>query len=626
MSKNFSIILLCCLCLWGNMFSLPVYAETLLPIRAAYVGIGVLEQRPDVLTRLQQHDFTLALVADGSFRLQEPRWQDIEVAAGEAGLPVMAVVHFAVPQELRTQPDSYRPYVNRSGVVYAKTPCPTDAAYWQSVIGDLFIALSEIARENIVGAAFDAEMYGSDINWYSDLCYCDECWHRFHASKPSSFPVDMPETAAKSRFSYLMRHNLLQAFTTFQWNQVRGIVSAIEQQVHQIRPDFRLGFLCYQHNWFFTALVHGLGTEENPVLVFSESSYVRGYTPYVDVERDHVMGDRQIAEYIPGIWLERFAPDTLPAQLVDAALNTDGYWLYTSGKFWLDSPETETWRLNGSQDAYWSAMYDANIELRRLENLPVVLHRRIPPVKSSSFYNRSRRQLVTTTELRTHLSAALQMPALSNSVVTYRGQALFHCLDSGAGSFAVTHVSLGKDTDPELFKRHSEPQAPVSYRIFGEQGFIIGSGMVTPAESPQTIALSADTPGLVSMLLSSETNGIQVSFFGLACVAEASSTYPLATLSSPETYRVYVPPTTERLNLRVAAPRQESALVTLHPPFPHVAQQISPQWFTELHAVNSTSSASSNWRIQVEPSAAAPFGDVRFHLYDVEFPYVRIPE
>jgi hypothetical protein len=316
-------------------------------LRAAYIGLHTVAHHPEILARLRDHDFTLALIADRGQGWQDDRWQAALDRANALGLPVMAVIHFAVPHHLRAQPGGFRPYVNRAGAVYAATPCPADAGYWQAVIGEPLRQFAERAGPALVGAAFDAEMYGSDINWYADVCYCDECWREFAASKGATFAAATADMAAASRFEHLMRQNLVEDYTRFQWQQVRAITAAIARQVQRRRPAFTLGFLCYQHNWFFTAVVHGFGTKKQPALVFSESSYVRGYTPHVDVERDDVRGQHQLARYIPGIWLERFAPATLPAQLVDAALHSDGYWLYT-----------EDWKLTGTPDAaaHWSAM------------------------------------------------------------------------------------------------------------------------------------------------------------------------------------------------------------------------------------------------------------------------------
>lgn len=619
---------------WSGM-----YAAVSPPVRAAYVGIAVLKEHPELLARLREHGFTLVLVADGDFRLQDDIWQNIDKAEEE--ISSIAVIHFAVPAELRDQPGSYRPYVNRNGVVYAKTPCPTDAGYWRAVIGDRFIELAKMVSENVVGVAFDVEMYGSDINWYADLCYCDTCWQMFYDSALTSFPDRTKDIPAESRFTFLMQHNLLQTYTTFQWNQVRSILAGFEQEAHQLRPQIRLGFLCYRHNWFFTALVHGLGTVENPVLVFSESSYVRGYTPHVDIERDHVLRtqlsahNQQIAEYVPGIWLERFSPATLLPQIVDLALHADGYWLYTSGRFWTDAPETEEWRLNGPNADYWTTMQQAHAELERISRLPVVHRREIAPVKQSSFYDVSQQRLLTTPELHSSLAAALEKSAYpeipaqysdQDAPIIYRGQTLFHCLSPGTGLFTVTHMPLGKDVDPDLIKTPPNLQQPIVYRIFNSQGTLAHSGTVKPSESPEALTLPDDVADMTSLLISSDTNGAQVSFSGMSCVAEASSTFPLSTYRTSWHGGLYLPPGTVRLNFRMHSPPHESALVMIQPPSPQSAKQITTQRFRELHILNAASQVASRWTIRVEPAPPAPFGDVRVYLYDAAFPYLWLSQ
>jgi hypothetical protein len=212
---------------------------------------------------------------------------------------------------------------------------------------------------------------------------------------------------------------------------------------------------------------------------------------------------------------------------MDLALNTDGYWLFIQGGFWTDSPETERWRLNGSREAYWEAFRRANAELRRFSQTPLTRYRTIPPVRQSSFYDTAQQQLLTTPELRDGLEKALEfsvihsdLPNQPNSSSIYRKSTLFHCVPEGTGSFTITHVSLGKDPDPELFRHTPDPQSPVSYRVFEQGGNMVLSGSVSPPESPKTVTLPEEYAGMVSILTASDTHGAQISFAGLACVAE----------------------------------------------------------------------------------------------------------
>ena len=96
--------------------------------------------------------------------------------------------------------------------------------------------------------------------------------------------------AKENRFTELVQRNLFQAYANFQQEQLQAILAAIEQQVHHINPDLWLGFLAYMDNWFYRGLIGGLSTTTRPVLVFSETTYIRGYTPFVTEEKMAIEG------------------------------------------------------------------------------------------------------------------------------------------------------------------------------------------------------------------------------------------------------------------------------------------------------------------------------------------------
>jgi hypothetical protein len=248
------------------------------PIRAAYFHLAPVEQGDEYFHQLKTHGFNTALVA-GPYHLEESLWQAWGHLAQTRDIALFPVLQFSVPQEFTEGRRSYIPYINRDGEVYQATPCPLDRRYWDRVIGERFDTLAVIAETTtIAGALFDTEMYGSDISLYTDLCYCDGCWQQFIRSQPwftlspvnRSYPVlFLPRS---QRFDYLTTHQLFRDYTIFQWQQLQQIVSHIATSAQRISPHFQVGFLGYLHNWFFSALVYGLGTPESPVLVFSESS------------------------------------------------------------------------------------------------------------------------------------------------------------------------------------------------------------------------------------------------------------------------------------------------------------------------------------------------------------------
>ena len=136
-----------------------------------------------------------------------------------------------------------------------------------------------------------------------------------------------------------------------------------------------LGILAYQNNWFYKGLIRGLGTTSNPVMVFSETSYIRGYTPYVNQENNNIIGTQNnstqpIARYIPDVWLGRFFPEDIPSQLYNLAIHTDGYWIFTADSLWSAAHQSGPYALHGSNEDYWVAFKKANDELKAFSRDP----------------------------------------------------------------------------------------------------------------------------------------------------------------------------------------------------------------------------------------------------------------
>ncbi len=612
-------------------------------IRAAYFHLTDPERGEEQLKLLQQHGFNTALVADGSYQLKEELWRAWGHLAEKYDVQLFAVLNFAVPREFREVQGRYRPYVNRKGVVYQKTPCPLDEDYWNAIVRERleqFVWLSIISP--IAGVMFDSEMYGSDISLYNDLCYCDTCWQAFTRSLTSEAENhrDADFLPKAERFDYLEKHDLLRQYTLFQWKRVRSLFSRIEQQVHRIRPHLRLGIIMYAHTWFYHALVQGLGTAESPILVFSESSYVRGYTPYVDREREQATGSQNIAHYVPGLWLHRFFPRDLPAQLTNLAIHTDGYWIYTADSLWSDTSKSGRKVLHGRHEDYWAGLQEANDILLRLERDPDSSHNTIPSIPASSFYDRSHNRLFMTTALKELLAQfAGKLPVLPESI-TYREETLFHCLTQteDESTVRITHVPFAKEPNPGIERLSGNATDPIRYTLFGGDGQVLQEGRVEHDQGSTMVTIPTGVSGHISLMTAAGVNAARVALEGLACVVEASSTFPLTTINTAQDYRVYVNPEQQWLKLRAfCGTEHEFAALTVTSPDGAVRQRLevvgAAYGFAELQAPLSPASPPEavedvlqderNFRtLTVAPVPSQPYSDVRFYLYDAEFPYL----
>ena len=613
------------------LLSIGAYAE-MSPerekFRAAYLHLAAPEKAEERLRELASHGLNAALIADGSFQIDEERWRVWGELAAEYNIRLFPILHFAVPRQFKDGQSRYQPYVTRQGVIYQATPSPLDAAYWDTVIAKRFERLAELSKTTpISGILFDAELYGSDISIYRDLCFSDLAWDTFTRALPNLFLRPSKHRKARflpkeERFDYLIRHDLFREYTRIQWRALRNIVARIEARLHRINPQLSLGFLCYQPIWSFSALVHGLGTPQRPALVFTESSYVRGYTPYVDQERDDVLANTPHARYIPGLWLNRFFPEDLPIQLRDLAAHSDGYWIYTADRLWADARIPKTHPLHGSKESYWGGVVRANEALIRQGA------DEMRAVRQSSFYDSRQRHLSRTPALRRllsqHVSAAAhreQDRAFVGDTITYRGDPLFHWLASPNSVLRIRHVPLDKDTLPEIIRLAGDSSSPVTFRIFDDQGQIVQEGRVGPEHPVMTITLPVNERGLMSLLLLTGVNAARVEFSGIAWVVEASSTFPFETFRTAHRYTFRMAEE-QALKIRTHCPPGEVAEMTIQPPNQTAAEHTATGGFSEFSLDFGALETAEAWSLTTSPLADQPFGDLRMYLYDAALPYL----
>ncbi len=663
MKISFVSLCLSVVCLPGVLLAETLEYQPVPLLRAAYLHLAPAEKSAERIRLLHEHGFNTALVADGHFSIHEERWRAWREQAAEHDLQVFAVLHFAVPQEFKPLYEHFRPYANRYGTTYPNTPCPLDAEYWNTIIGARFQQFARLANSTpLAGLVFDSEMYGSDISIYGDPCFCDLCWQTFmqiDGWEQESLPADQ-------RLHFLAQMGLWEKYVEFQRQQVQTILARIEQQVHTINPQLFFGFLGYRVNWFYDGLIQGLGTVDRPVLVFSESTYVRGFTTAVAVEIRGVeaaagsgvsfnmaaesvpdmltrrvdrrglatTGDKdaralkRIARYIPGFWLARFFPDDVSAQLYHLTTHTDGYWLYTADSLWRETGKARRYvSLHDEPHVYWDSLKTANRELLRIADDPEGDKIDLPPIPLSSFYDVRQRRLLKPSSLPRFLQKRAPLDEQEHDSglprITYRRRTLFHCLNPAGGTIRLTSVPLERDADPDFFKTFGGSIDPTDYMLFDAQGNILREGTLTPQAKTVSFIVSAQETGMISLLTSTTINGTQVSFEGLQCVVEASGTFPLATWNTARSYQFFAAPDKQQIKMRAYCSSRDSAMLAIQSSDGNIQSTTEIDYFTEIRVPLSSNPEGQIQTITSSPSSSKPFGDLRFYFYDEEFPYLR---
>lgn len=596
-------------------------------ILAAYWGLKPAEQAQTQLRLLNTNGLNTALVKDGNFEIQLNLWQMWAEMAQKYGIQLVPVLNFAGVREIEQLAGLYRPYIDRDGKVFDTTPCPLDVNYWNLAIGQRFIHLSQLGPSvHFAGLVFDTEMYGSSQSLYRDLCFCDDCWAHFCQSlsqeaSPSQRGLCVP-VPEERRFAYLIEHQLVTSYEEVQKQRLQDILVQLRNKIHALDPKLFFGFLAYRPNWFYTALIRGLGTPEHPVRVFTESSYISGYTPYIEQEQTIVQGssEPQIVRYLPGLWLGRFFPNELPSQLYVMATNTDGYWLFTTDSLWNNTPRQGPYAVHGPIEPYWNAFRLANSSIEAWAAAPDTYSPDIPPVHPSSFYHASSKKLTTPSSLREVMQKIFDSGSENSSkasTITYRGKTLFHGFNTDGGTIEIQHVPVGNYRDDTL------------YILFNSKGWMMQEGRLNRENVSKSLALpSADGDvGIISLLTDSGANATQVAFTGLSYLVEASTTFPCTTINSPHSYCMHVPAKNETpITIRARCSGKETALLRVQSANARIEQQREIQDFTELNiSVEEIESERPVWKISISPIPLKPFEDVKLYLYNYPFPYL-LPE
>jgi len=274
--------------------------------------------------------------------------------ARENGLRFIASTWWSYPAHRQQQHETdcgigtrYRGFVNAAGRVHTRTVCPLDERYWKDWIMPMFLELAKLGKEHgLDGITLDTELYGSaepdgsmsGHYYFAGVCLCDHCFGDFLASiEAEETPADIPR---EQRYAWLQKHGQVEAYEARLKDNVEALARQMEQQVHAIDADLLLGFLNYYGagDFFLNGLRDGLRTAQRPLMIWTETpTYKMGYGPHVDEQykRFKAIGD---VIYVPGLWLEAHAPLSLPQQVHDLAMHSDGYWIFTQHKDLLAHP------------------------------------------------------------------------------------------------------------------------------------------------------------------------------------------------------------------------------------------------------------------------------------------------
>ena len=255
----------------------------------------------------------------------------------------------------------YRRYCDGAVPAARRTACPRDEHYWNEVVRDRLLITAELSLTlPILGQITDFEMYLSDTSRYPGPCLCDACFAGFTREfLPSRSVRDVP---LEMRQAWLELNDAEAVYAQYMEREIEGIVTRVEQAVHAVNPDFILGY--FPHFERLPGLTRGLGTPEQPVIVFDEKTYRTGMSPHIENVQRRIRDGGFPALYCPGLFVTTHRLPTVRDQLYETASVSEGFWIYCMEPFW-GAPMEGAYAFDPgtTRDDYWQAIREAGAAL-----------------------------------------------------------------------------------------------------------------------------------------------------------------------------------------------------------------------------------------------------------------------
>ena len=224
------------------------------------------------------------------------------------------------------------PYSGRWGSEVIVYPCPLD----KQLYAKWFLApcLKAARTGRVDGLHLDWEPYCG--RGEAHVCYCDDCFRTFLTSKAP----DVETPAAEKRRDWLAQQDLKEAYARRFDERQYAMWRDFADRVRAIQPDF----IFSAYDLWDAPMTRALHSGSAPLFVVDVHHYWQDHTrPWWETAREHY---RQLGfVHIMGTYDkmlfggEPFANVSAPQWLYDAAITSDGHWL------WFEQePTPAVWR------------------------------------------------------------------------------------------------------------------------------------------------------------------------------------------------------------------------------------------------------------------------------------------
>lgn len=473
-------------------------------------------------------------------------YEPVALAIAESGMKCWFMVKPAFRMTLKDREGI--PYkVNLRGEVLRPTPCPFDIKFIRGAFGKLAVEVARRAEEwNLFGIVYDFE-----INFADGRCFCAGCLRGFLKEEGRPYPEEIKE--GKLVYDYLVANNLLKRFQARQMNIITSEFRKIREEVHQLAPNLMFAFYHYNPTPIYHAVIKGLGKEELPVVVLYDFTYLAGFTERFleDQARARELGLPAI--FAGGLWLNQFMPENLPGHAYHIAVNSAGYWLWTTamlaheGKGALALPG-DCWQI--MRQAYWEAISLVGREIDKWLEDPS--HETALELKMLDIFRPIARDL----ERR-------DLRPLQERIPGFRGEELGQTDFRGGISRLFTYLEKGEEMHLFLECAFVRGMDAASFLIFDPRGAFQYEGGV-PVGTTREIKLTAHLTGTYTIKVQPTDNVARVRLLNQYMVIQT----PFHIFRTPaERYYFYVPEEVKSFQVYlVAAASREAARLRIFDP------------------------------------------------------------
>ena len=290
----------------------------------------------------------LATLTGDELAAEQARYAEVAAQAAAAG------VRWYVGDWIATPPGEYPEEVGSHGGG-ANVVATVDEAFWAEQIIPAFEAVGALAagHPGLSGLHWDLELYGGPIWHHDGWAFSDDTVEYGIAGFDADLIEDLRSAPARERLDRLVDAGALGPYFAALEARAEDLGRRCREAAHAHDPD--LGLMVYApgfaDTWFYTGLMRGLGTVEQPVVLLT-------YEGWSDTPTDTLYAEGVPLAHLGGTIVAYYQATDFASSLVNLARGNDGYWFFQVTD--ISAANTNPPELFDPAALYWGGVDTAN--------------------------------------------------------------------------------------------------------------------------------------------------------------------------------------------------------------------------------------------------------------------------